>query len=265
MMRTFERDYRYLLLNLVPHHRLSKGARREVDAALSANEPRAIRLASVLALEELCGVGYFRRSEARIENGNVVATYVRTRGFFQVRIQIPREQWSSSEKAVPETPQGQVPAPEVQAPTPEVQAPTAPPVEATIEILPQILRALSINDHPESARQRLESLLRFLPSWFAFRSGRLILVDDAVENGEHENEFVVARRLAMVTKNAAHERCRRTGNPEILDAGGARSLGIAIRVRATVQPRQTVPPFRPVPRSPSWACASLPRRPGSRT
>ena len=193
-MRTFEKDYRYLLLNLVPHRRLSTEVRRQVDAALSADDPRAMREASVVALEELCGVNYFRRSDARIENGSVVTTYVRTRGFFQVRIQIPRDQWAGlAGKPVPET---------TLAPAPGPAAPL--PVETTIEILPQILRALSINDYPESSRQRLESLLSFLPSWLAFRSGRLILVDDAAENGENPGEFVVARQRATVTKNIAY-------------------------------------------------------------
>jgi len=216
-MRTYEKDYRYLLLNLVPHHRLSTKVRGEVDSALAADDPQAIRQASVLALEELCAADYFRRSGATIENGNVVATYVRTRGFFQVRIQVPRDQWSAPASEPP-----------TQAP-PEPVAPPAPPptVETTIEILPEILRALSINDHPESYRQRLESLLGFLPSWLAFRSCRLVLVDDSADNGENPAEFIIGRRLARVTKNVAYERCRQTGKPELLDAGGARALDIA--------------------------------------
>lgn len=238
-MRTFEKDYRYLLLNLVPHRRLSPEVRREVDAALSAGDPRAIREASVLALEELCGLDYFRRSDARIENGSVVATYVRTRGFFQVRIQVPRDQWvglagnpvpeTSAETSLapaPATPVSTGPSSAMPAPAGSPSAAPAP-VETTIEILPQILRALSINDHPESSRQRLESLLGFLPSWLAFRSGRLILVDDEAENGETRGEFVVTRRRATVTKNIAYERCRQTGQPELLDPAGARALGIA--------------------------------------
>ena len=40
-MHAFERDYRYLLLNLLPQHRLSKDTRRDVETALREVEAPA--------------------------------------------------------------------------------------------------------------------------------------------------------------------------------------------------------------------------------
>jgi len=53
-MRIYDRDFRYLLVNLVPQHRLSPDLRRDVERALRSGNAAVLRRESVRALEELC-------------------------------------------------------------------------------------------------------------------------------------------------------------------------------------------------------------------
>ena len=94
-MRTFERDYTYLLLSLIPHHRLTPARRKQVEKALQSRSQAEMRRSAVLALEELCDSGYVHRSGTRLADGDVLLTYARNNGAYQIELQLPETQWQS--------------------------------------------------------------------------------------------------------------------------------------------------------------------------
>ena len=92
-MNIYEKDYRYLLVNLIPQHRLSPGIRREIERVLSSGSARDLRRQSIRALEELCDTDYFERAGIRTENGSVVLDYKRRGGRYVLSLALPREEW----------------------------------------------------------------------------------------------------------------------------------------------------------------------------
>jgi diguanylate cyclase (GGDEF)-like protein len=219
-MRTFERDYKYLLLNLIPRNRLSVERRRGIERAIASEDPTEIRRVSVLALEDLCGSDYFRRSGLQFENGNALLTYVRTKGFYQVRVQLPEVIWQSLGLIAPES--GSVPEP-----APETGNAPAPVIETTIEILPDIIRSLSIDDERESMIQRLDSVVQMLPHWLTFAGCQFIAVAERTGEEENGREFISVQSEKEIRKRVIYDRCRRNGQIELFDAQGARTLRIA--------------------------------------
>ncbi|MCP4230131.1 MAG: hypothetical protein GY771_08280, partial [bacterium] len=73
-MDSYDKDYRYLLLNLIPQHRLPPHLRRDVELALVSGKQDELRRQSVLALEELCQSNYLERTGLRRINGYFVSS-----------------------------------------------------------------------------------------------------------------------------------------------------------------------------------------------
>ena len=93
VIRTFDKDYRYLLTNLIPLHRLSRERRRQIRDALTLGDAVEMRLVAVLALEDLYEADYFDRFRTQDENGHVVLTYMRSNGSYQIRLSLPSGEW----------------------------------------------------------------------------------------------------------------------------------------------------------------------------
>lgn len=219
-MRTFEKDYRYLLANLIPYHRLSVARRKQIRAALESGDPGRIRRESVLALEDLCQAAVFEREEPRRQNGHVRLTYVRSGGLYQIRLRIAVEQLRAL---------GLEPATET---TGQLVVETGggeavPRLDASIEILPDIIRSLSVNDVRESMLQRLISIMQALPGWMQFDGGRFVIVEEQLGDRSTDGELVTTELERKVLSNVIYERCRRTGRHEVVDAKGARALEVA--------------------------------------
>jgi diguanylate cyclase (GGDEF)-like protein len=215
-MRTFERDYEYLLLNLIPQHRLGIERRKRVERAIRSGTPAEMRRAALIALEALCESGCFRRGDTEVIGESVTATYVRSSGRYQVRLRVPAEQWR--ELGIP--PKATV-ADVGEAPRVEE------PVDATFAILPDIIRSLYIDSRPESTFERLESVMRLLPQWLSVLSGRLLLSEERLGQHEDRDALVTTLPERVVMTRAVYERCRRSGNAELFELDAARALGIS--------------------------------------
>ncbi len=215
-MRTFERDYEYLLLNLIPQHRLGIERRKRVERAIRSGAPAEMRRAAVLALEELCESGSFSRVGTEVLGKTVVATYVRNNGRYQVRVRVPHEQWRTF--GIP---------PKATVDTPTVAPPTAEPIDATFAILPDIIRSLYIDSRPESTFERLESVMRLLPQWLNVTGGKLLLNEERLGQHEDQDALVTTLPERVVLTRAVYERCRRSGGVELLEADAADALGIS--------------------------------------
>ena len=95
MTRIYDRDFRYLLDQLVPTHRLSPDLRRDVDRALRVSSGPELRRQSVRALEALCDSDYFEHDGFSSENGNVVLAYRRPRGALRLGVAVPLAEWEA--------------------------------------------------------------------------------------------------------------------------------------------------------------------------
>ena len=202
-MRIYDRDFRYLLVNLVPQHRLSPGLRRDVDRALLQGDATVLRRESVRALEELCESSYFERTDVRADNGTIVVGYRKRGGRFQLSLALPRGEWEDFDDGPP--------APEIVLTGDEPQAtPIVPWVlhretEKTVAaaavtsppatLLPDIIRSFTIADRSTPAWERLEVLLETLERWLGFVGTRLDVLEDAVIGGG-----TIGRRVHVVTE-----------------------------------------------------------------
>lgn len=215
-MRTFDRDYEYLLLNLIPQHRLGLERRKHVEKAIRRGQPTELRHVAVSALEDLCARGFFERSDTEMVDGDVLVTYVKQRGRYQIRLRIPVEQWRQFGIA-----------PKATVGASENAQPALPAVDATFKILPDIIRSLYVNNRRESTLERLESIVRLLPQWLDLQWARLIVSEERLGTQEDHNAWVTTMAERTILTRAVYERCRRSGEPEFLDAPAATALGIA--------------------------------------
>lgn len=203
-MRSLERDYKYLLLKLVPYHRLDRERRRHISRALESGDATAMRRAAVQALDDLCGSGHFTRAGTSVNNGNSVVTYVPRAGNFQLRLQVPTDELEASARGTPRT------------------AETG--VDVTIDVIPGIIGAFSITQ--QSMYERLETTVGRLASWFVMTAVRLRLVQERLGE-ESEGETVTAEPEANILKQAANMHCKRTGEIELLHPQAAIALGMS--------------------------------------
>jgi diguanylate cyclase (GGDEF)-like protein len=205
-MHSREKDYRYLLLELLPHHRLSRGRRRDIARVLDRGEPADMRRVAVTALEDLCEIGYFSRGEARRDNGNTTLTYSRSQGNFQLRLRVPTPELDGFQTA-PGTP------------GPEHA------VDVSFDILPEIIRSFSISERRESIFDRLDSTMQLLPSWFGVSAARLVLALERIGD-ESESDLIITLPEKEIVKQAAFEHARRSGEVEFLHPAAALALGM---------------------------------------
>jgi diguanylate cyclase (GGDEF)-like protein len=187
-MRSQERDYRYLLLNLIPQHRLPPGLRRDVELALASGTREDLRRQSVLALEQLCSTDYLERVALRRANGDVIADYKRKGGRYRMSVSLPADEWVRyvDDSILPPVDELR-PAPPVLQPRPEApsQPPLTPemPVEhlpsvETLNFVPEIARVFSVAGRADPMINRLETLLETLKRWLGVPGIRVVLLDE---------------------------------------------------------------------------------------
>lgn len=199
-MRVYDQDFRYLLLHVVPQHRLSPGLRRDVDQALRNGESQALRRESVRALEELCGSSYFERTGVHPEDGRVVVGYRRKGGSYKVTLALPHAEWTWLDPAAPlaplaprdepardifpPEPRSAVAAVERSSPiamAPDIGAPGVPRAE---EIIPLIMRSFAIVDRAIPVLERIDALLGGLERWSGMTNANLDVLEDTLVAGE---------------------------------------------------------------------------------
>jgi diguanylate cyclase (GGDEF)-like protein len=196
MMDSYERNYRYLLLNLIPQHRLTPGLRRDVELALVSGKSEDLRRQSILALEELCTSNYLARVGLRRVNGDIIAEYRRKGGRFMVSVAVPAQEWeryiAGDHSATPlqtERPPPRATSHEVnstQTPPPMVEVP-GPDL---LRYLPEITQVFSISSRADSIVNRLELLLGILVNWLDVRSLRLSLLEEIANMTDITTDWV---------------------------------------------------------------------------
>jgi diguanylate cyclase (GGDEF)-like protein len=243
-MRIYDRDFRYLLVNLVPHHRLSPGLRRDVDRALRSGDTAGLRRESVRALEQLCEMAYFERTGVRTDDGSVVVGYRRRGGRFQLSVALPRGEWEdlSEEPRAPEIvlsgdehdqpATGSVATRDfarvtpLPVPLPSTPAHTAPDTRERSDsraakydepavLLPDIIRSFAISDRSTPVHERLELLLETIERWLEFSSVRLDVIENTLTQGGG-----TSRRVFVVSE----EELRANGVVGEAVASGSRSF-----------------------------------------
>ena len=193
-MRIYDRDFRYLLVNLVPQHRLSPELRRDVGRALQRGDAAELRRESVRALEALCQSDYFERTGVRSDDGSVVVGYRKRGGRFQLSVALPRSEWDDLGDP-PRAPQivlsSEGEGSDV-TPPPGPTAPIPPPSAApeTPDLLPDVIRSFAIADGSTPVWERLEVLLESLERWLGFGATRLDVLEDAMIGGGGEAQRV---------------------------------------------------------------------------
>jgi diguanylate cyclase (GGDEF)-like protein len=221
MIRTFDKDYQYLLTHLIPAHRLGSERRRQISSALAAADTARMRSAAVLALYDLYERQYFDQIRVSGEADQVVLTCLKNNGSYQIRLTVPPEQWKAIDPG--SRPGGQA-GRGLPAVGPEGRR--ADPVQTTINILPDIIRSFSIDGQRESTFERLDSVLRFMPNWFRFAGCRLILVEERITTSESRGEVVEIRREKTFQDISVYDKTRRSKAIEVLNSEGAGAVGI---------------------------------------
>ena len=222
MGRIFEKDYKYLLANLVPLHRLSVQRRRHVRAAIAGDDPVEMRTVALLALEDLYESQYFDGVRTLEDNGQVIVTYVKNDGSYQIQLAMPAEEWHGIKERTRRAERYEVEAAVDKPARVEERA-----VDTTVRVLPGIIKSFSIDGERESTVHRLDSVLKYMPDWFRFTSCRLFLVEERLVERETIGDFVVTQRERAFHDKVAYQRCRSSRQTAVLDMSGARSLGIS--------------------------------------
>jgi len=185
-MRSRERDYRYLLLNLIPQHRLPPSLRRDVEMALVSGRPEDLRRQSILALEELCNTNYLERIGLRRTNGDIIADYKRKGGRYNVSVTLPVAEWVRFVDPEMEPPAAAVlpPPPDPPEPVgePETEATAAGtgpgPAMESLSYLPEITRVFSVSERADPVLDRLELLLGTIKRWLGAPAVRILLLEE---------------------------------------------------------------------------------------
>jgi diguanylate cyclase (GGDEF)-like protein len=222
-MRTIERDYRYLLQNLVPHHRLPLELRRRVEEALEDGNLTALRRNAVQALEHLTADNYYHCSGKIFQNGTVFVTYQKRDGIYQVRLTVPRNIWLA------EVPEDEAIAPPAEPPIaqPHRLLPVPEP-RTNIEILPDVIRSLAIGDPHDSINDRLNTLMRMMPGWLDFIRAELMLVEETPGDRALPGELILAVTESELMETPIYKQVSSDRQTVIFSVSEARTGGLNI-------------------------------------
>jgi diguanylate cyclase (GGDEF)-like protein len=176
-MNTIAIDYSYLLRNLIPQNRLPHDLRREIKKALESSEPASLRLCAIRTLAKLERDSYFARTETIFLNDHISVCYNKVGGIYRLHLTFPRNEWNQltgESGAAQEVPAGDA------GDGGYVSIPAAGGI--TIEILPDVLRSLSINDRHDSMVRRLDALMERIPHWLRFREAAILITHESLED-----------------------------------------------------------------------------------
>jgi len=200
IMRIYERDYRYLLLHLVPQHRLSSQMRRDVGAALRSGNTDVLRRESLRALEELCDNDYFERTGVERSGEDVLVAYRRRGGRYRVSVAVPPDEYSAVAGLAPPENGRSAPPDGTAAVDPPAAAPVvSPDVSArdAVGYLPDIIRTFAITDRTDPILSRLETLLQTLEGWFDLSAVTLHVIEGAAVGEGAGQRVLVAPEQQM--------------------------------------------------------------------
>jgi diguanylate cyclase (GGDEF)-like protein len=241
-MNSYERNYRYLLLNLIPRHRLPPVLRRDVEQALVTGSQEELRRQSILALEELCRSNYLERVDTRTVNGDIIVNYKRKGGRYNVSVSLPGPEWEQyavagtgpgrivpvaeplEEKPVAPASAQPATAPAVEPvaePVPEPPEPptdtaASPPASEFLDFVPEITRVFSVSARSDPILNRLDELLETIRGWLGISTLNLLLLEEIANRSEIRGEWLETVSERYLRENGVYRAAIQSGLQNLL-------------------------------------------------
>ncbi len=187
-MRTLEKDYKYLLQNLIPFSKLPPANRRRIDAALYSGSKTELRREAVLALEELSSASYMSRLEPRFEEEKVTLIYSRKSRNLKLNVTIPETEWKNLQFDLSSKSIGVL----------ESKAGLNKTISESswyLEKIPGLIDTFIVDERNESLAFKLSRLCEHLEEWLKLKNMELFIQDEHI--GESKTGHV---KVHPVTK-----------------------------------------------------------------
>ena len=224
-MHTYERDYRYLLLHLLPRHRLSSARRREIDRALDAGIAADLRRESVRALEELCDAEYSERTGIDSANGDVLIGYRRRDGGYRLTVSVPRGESPGGVSIEPGFAEveseaaAQRGSAEAAPSVPAASRPVSTETVEAVSYLPEIVRTFAITDRTDPILRRLATLLDTLHRWLDLEGASFDVVENVLGHVDEEVDRVRVVGEDDLRRIPMYARALESGAPQLIPRG----------------------------------------------
>ena len=163
MSSHIERDYRFLLNNLIPRHLLSSERMEGIAGAGRSGDRLALVRESILAMEELAKRGIFERSGLTRSDGRVAVTYAQRDGRTSFTLELTELEWESV------------------SPRHERKAGLVP------SVLAGILSSLTLNGSGVSSTEKIEDILGLIEYASPGAEGRLLIFRESFIQGVRES------------------------------------------------------------------------------
>jgi len=144
---------------------------------LKSGDPAGLRHCAIRSLDLLERESYLSKAETIFLNDHVSISYNKSGGMYRLRLTLPRDEWelfagrtgAAMDRFVSERTGG-------------VSGRTPAEGTITIEILPDVLHSLSINDRHFSMVRRLDALMERIPQWLNFEKASILIVRESLED-----------------------------------------------------------------------------------
>jgi diguanylate cyclase (GGDEF)-like protein len=176
MQPGFDRDYRYLLSQLIPRHRLSPMRREGIRSALADGNRFQMVREAYLSMEELAGTGVFSQDGVE-RQANAFSISYRNRDYpSRITLVMTEDEWLALARAG-EKREGILPS-----------------------VLAGIISSLSLNDSHKTVSTRIEEMLSLAGSIQPGSVGRLLFINGFPSAREWANERIAFMSRREVSK-----------------------------------------------------------------
>ncbi len=185
----FDRDYSYLLSQLLPKNRLSSRRRAEMESALARGDRFAVVREAYLAMEELTSTGMFQSVGMSSTDGTVSISYRFSGHPTRITLVMASAEWDG----------------------------IAGRLSGGEGILPSvfagIISSLSLNDSPKTIVGRIEEILALMAHISEGSRGKLLFVNTVSSIREWPRETVAFLPLSEALKRRFYHSCLTSGVP----------------------------------------------------
>ncbi len=163
----FDKDYQYLLADLIPRHLLSHDRTEGIlDALTGGNHSKMVKEA-FLAMEELISIGEFTRGDPVKEKDSVVLSYIRKDGKARYSLEIANSEWD-----LIHGPKGRK--------DPDFLS----------SVFAGIISSLTLDESAGTLNERVEDLLNLVEPFCPGAKAYLIIFNDSSDHGLRDSETV---------------------------------------------------------------------------
>ncbi len=179
MQQGFEKDYKFLLYNLIPREYLSGERKRGINKAIALDERVLMLKESYLAMEELSRKGLFRRRGPEKSGDRISIFYEGDRLRTGITLQMSLDEWRTIGGMADEKGRKIAPSP----------------------VLTGIISALSLNNTTAGTAHKLKSVLEMTSKVKAGSEGFLILGLHLNITGVHSGDGLAEENIDKLMKN----------------------------------------------------------------